>query len=165
VDLCTRRETLTWSQSNHNLLAFHIYQLIIWVLSMQCRENGVLLQHLKISWPPHALSQTLDMSFTTTSISIYGILLLTSHQRSSRILMLQSNADYICSHREENSNLNLLAENLSCVQISIIVFVAGDQCRSSREELRPRPLPSFKFSQYVKACMASVLIRRILGHA
>jgi len=100
VDLCTRRQTLTWS--DHNLLAFDIYQLIIWVLSMQCRENGVLLQHLKISWPPHALSQTLDMSFTTTSISIYGILLLTSHQRSSRILMLQSNADYICSHREEN---------------------------------------------------------------
>jgi hypothetical protein len=148
VDLCNRRETVTWSESNHNCLAYDIYKLIIWVLSMQCGENGVLLQNLKISWPPHALSQTLDMFLTTTSM--YGILLLTSHQRSSRILMLQSNADYISSQRE----LNLLAENLSCVQIGIIVFVAGDKCRSCGKELRPRPLPSFKFSQYVEACMA-----------
>jgi len=117
-------------------------------LSSNTNALKLNLQHLKFTWPPHALSQTLDMSLTTTSI--YGILFLTSPQMSSRILMLQSNADYICSHMEENWKLNLLAENLSCVQIGIIVFVVGDQCRSRGEELRPRPLLSFKFSQYIK---------------
>ena len=42
----------------------------------------------------------------------------------ARYILIVGVGTVICSHKEENWKLSLLAENLSCAQISIVVLVA-----------------------------------------